>query len=63
MRGVSRNEAATRVGEGKDARGVSVDGGTAKTSDDHKCRVRSFGHFCMRQVWQWRVSSGVPTNP
>ena len=35
-RGMSLAEAAARVDECEDARGVSVDGGTARTSDDHK---------------------------
>ena len=60
---MARNEAATRVEEGKDARGVSVDGDTAGSSDDHRSRVRSWGHFCgggggeETQVWQRSGSS------
>ena len=32
--------------EGEYARGVSVDGDIARSSDDHRSRVRSWGHFC-----------------
>lgn len=52
------SEEATRVEEEEDTRRVSVDGGTARSSDDHRSRVRSWGHFCREtQVWQWIGSS------
>ena len=61
---MARNEAATRVEEGKDARGVSVDGDTAGSSDDHRSRVRSWGHFCggggrdtvLAAEWQFQIT-------